>query len=175
MNDSRQLELATSPVATESLDAETAAMREGWLALGQAVDAANGAFDADAALVKLRDSLEMENRVTLGQPAGADKSLSYSGFLLAAALVVLAAFAIGILQRPQNGSIGALAERSDNDATNTIATAAGPWSDQLDADLNAAVLRIQEVSWQPTSLDASLIELDGRVVELSSDITGESL
>lgn len=174
MNDRQQLEPATSRQISDRLDDETATLREGWLGLGQSIDVAN-TFDEQAALAQLQRTFEAERRIPQAPARQHADGYPYSGFLLAAALLILAAFTIGIVQRPRHESIATATDMQAHGPGNSRAITAGPWSDELDADLDAAVLRIQEVSWQPTSLDASLIKLDGRMVELSSDISGGSL
>ena len=175
MSELEQLELATSRQIVDRLDEEAAVLREGWIALGQALDVANHPFDEQAALAQLQRTLENKQLVAKAQALQHSDSHPYAGFLLAAALVIVAAITIGIVQRPHDGTIATVTSGKAIEPDNSGAAAPSPWADDLDADLDAAALRIQEVSWQPTSLDASLIELDGRMVELSSDISGESL
>ena len=53
----KQLELATSNAPEQSLDADAAALREGWRVLSSALEKSSGQFDEAALVAKLQRNM----------------------------------------------------------------------------------------------------------------------
>jgi hypothetical protein len=169
-----QLRLATSRSlpADCPLDAETAAARDSFLALGSAVESGARKFDEAALINRLTSTC-----VSLPQPPARDWwwPLIISGALAAGMLLAVARIAIE-RQRPNPQiAIAAPGKAASAPAIAVITPAAVTWNDPLDDEIAHAATTIERF-WGPTrGVDSSLLDMNDRLEALSQELQGETL
>jgi type VI protein secretion system component VasK len=169
-NDRKLLELATSWSLAPGtlLDESAAELREGWLAMGRALDGQNANFSEADLFARLLN--EAEQRVEPNQPARVKQRDRLWPALLASAL------ALGLLVAVMNTSwVGnqpkiATAPNSDQPAVD-----AARWTDPLDDELDAAAQQVSTLVVQGTGVDASLSNLADHLESMSDELTNGSL
>ncbi len=180
--DQQQLEHATSRElpADVQLDDETRSLREGWLALGRAVERSNGEFDAGALAARLQAEL-----VTV-QPAESARKQANSSWwtvLLGTALALTMMVAAIRSLNNDSGQLPVTNNPIQQDETIAIAptdavvdeTALAAWSDPLDEELDKASEVVQSLVSQPLTIDDSLSGLSEQLQSLASELENGSL
>jgi hypothetical protein len=181
--DQKQLEQATSqsPSGGAPLDDESAALREGWLALGGAVDRANRDFREEDLLKSLLAAGVSDARFIQKHeaPYNAGSAKSYWPALLAGALALTALVAVSIAWWRVSGdrtTAGAPdpppAPLSGDDAW---AADVGVWSDPLDDELAETAQHVQSWVARTTGVDDSLLSVAEQLNSISDDLTNSSL
>ncbi|MBN2473048.1 MAG: hypothetical protein JXB62_00470 [Pirellulales bacterium] len=170
----RRLEQATAEAlpADAPLDAETASLREGWLALGQLLKAVEPALEKPLVLSPATREAR-PGRLAIRWAAA-----------LAASLLIVASLAFGLL-RPKQG--GAIAEKPAEPAAGAVQTTAPSptpmapekgqlaWDDPLDEELALAgqhVIRLQQ-DW--CALEDPFDPVYDGLEEVGQDIEGNTL
>jgi hypothetical protein len=171
----KELRLATarSLPAGEALDAETASLREAFLALGSAVESAAGPTDEAAIVARLRrSSIRPAPQPTTVRDAW---PLVLAGALAASALVAVGRIALesGPIETVAQVAAPGVLPLSNGSASNRAMTAA--WSDSLDTEIAYAAARIEQLSTRQQSFDSSLIDMNVRLEALSQELSSESL
>ena len=165
-----QLEKATASDDTldAALDAETTSLREGWLALGQLIEAARPPstrppelqYPTQAALLQQRKLLGLKSLATLAALAAS---------LVVAAIVTLSLVedqADAVKDRPEITQV----ERSSTDADDVLA-----WDCSLDTEIAAAgqeMLRIQADSYASYDTASALYY---RIQQMQQDLSDNTL
>ena len=165
-----QLEKATASGDTldAALDAETTSLREGWLALGQLIEAAQPPSARSAQLQYPTQAAPLQRRKLLGR-----KTLTTLA-VLAASLVVAAIVtrsfvedqADAVKDRPQITQV----ERSTTDTDGILA-----WDSSLDTEIAAAgqeMLRIQADSYASDDTSSALYY---RIQQMQQDLSNNTL
>lgn len=177
-----QLRLATSRALVEGakLDAETAALREGFIALGSALESATGRFDEMGLIERLTaSSHDVEDACELRSKSELVSrnwwTMVLSGALAAAALV--AVIRIAIESRENVATVGpsqpALSAPEQEDAT--LTSLAEAWNDPLDDEIALAAETIGQLASRHRDFDDSLSEINQRLEALSMELGSESL
>jgi hypothetical protein len=178
-----QLRLATSrslpPDA--ALDAQTAAARDSFIALGASLESAAGQLDEAALVAQLTTSSlasqGTEVAVVSRKPAQRDWwAILLSSALAAAALVAMARIASESRQRDQLIAGASVADETlpaQNDVP-IIALTAG-WTDPLDDEIALAAATIDQLVSRRADFDGSLREMNQQLEALSHELLGESL
>jgi len=167
-----------------ALDAETAALREGFLRFGGAVEAAGGSFD-EAALIARLTSTAPAGEI---RPAGSTKAATNLWPLLLSA--ALAASALVAIVR----TVSLWPAASDGIAVVTPSPAApeqlspvdlgpgavaGPsqlaWSDPLDEEIASAQAAVERLGGPTADLDGSLQSFGSRLEALAAELESGSL
>lgn len=179
-----QLQQATSrALPAAPLDAQTAALREGFLQFGRAVEAANADFDEAALVAKLTQSLTTENSPTVVAPH--KEQNSWWPALLTAALAASALVAIVRIVAVSPGPdtvVVAPAAPEPNAAQPTVPETnldelplLAAWSDPLDDEIASAQDEVEKLTGQATGLDGSLESFGSRLEALSAELESGSL
>jgi len=153
------------------LDAETASLRDGFLALGSAVEAAAGPPDEAALLARLKRPRASDARVT-ARPRKRDwLPLLLAGALAASALIAIARVAM------VSQSTDAIAELPAGQRQSTLPDhlVAAMWNDSLDEEILLAALSIDQLSGKNRGFDRSLLHMNERLEALSQELATESL
>jgi hypothetical protein len=180
--DRQQLEAATSRTlpADSPLDAETSALREGFLTLGRAVDAAGADFDEAELVARVRSTCASQPTLLAPSAAPRNWSLMLAGILAASALIALVRIvatwpAIGdaLVVKPPKGTPAQIAKLSSREAEGQGAGVT--WDDPLDEEIAAAESSLADLSGGPTGIDGALSDMNQTLEALSDDLSGGSL
>jgi hypothetical protein len=185
-----QLRLATSRTlpADVLLTEETAALREGFVALGKSLEVASGPID-EAGLVERLCKLATEEfsrggaearrvRTRVAESAQSDWSLLVGTALALATLIAI----VRISTEWQRADIGAVAvAKAPPDAA--VATSDVPepapleisWNDPLDAEIAQAEATMGRFSAGSRGVDESLFDMNQELFLLGQELLGESL
>jgi len=153
-----------------ALDAETAELREAWLALGALLPPAAEPIDEDPILARI-ESAHRDSCV----PPRRTRALARHGHWLVAAVALLIATGVVVTLRPAGtqptigGAPGPVATPSPDTAA--VAT----WDDPLDEELLAAQQRLAQLptGWRSPLTDAD--NLGQKINDLLSDLESETL
>jgi hypothetical protein len=187
----KQLELATSRLPVQDLDAETASLREGWRTLTAAIEKSGSPFD-EAAFVS-----RLQRELAVSPPAAETKRISGGwivivtllGGALAASLLLVVALASGKLgqqpiaqpttptKTPQNN----LAVTPNSNHSPSVETPArqginendgyvGTWDDSLDSQISVAAAQMQTFQKPALPLDASISTLNHQLQQMAEDM-----
>jgi hypothetical protein len=173
----QQLEAATSRLlpADTVLDAETSTLRDGFIALGKAVEAAD--YDEAALLARVQAACESDR--TPPQPRAistASWTLLLSGALAAAALIAMARIAVIWPDRHQVVVAPPSPELDEVDSATASFDAWLPaWDDPLDDEIAAAENSLADLSDRWTGIDGSLSNMNQSLESLSDDLSDGSL
>jgi hypothetical protein len=168
-----QLRLATSRSlpAGAPLDAETASLRDGFLALGSAVQAAAGPLNEAALIARLERPRASEAHV-VARPLHRDwLSLLLAGALAASALIAITR--VALVSHPADVVAEAPATPRQPQVANHFAT--GMWNDSLDDEIVLAALTIDQLRGNHRSFDHTLLNVNERLEALSEELARESL
>jgi len=169
-NDRMLLELATSRSLAPgtSLDESTAELREGWLAMGRALDGQSANISEADLFARLLN--EAERRVEPNPPAHVKQRDRLWPALLSSAL------ALGLLVAVMNsawvGNQSKIASLPNNEQSAVVAP---QWTDPLDDELDAAAQQVSMLVAQGTGVDASLSNLADHLESMSDELTNSSL
>lgn len=184
-----QLEAATSraPEAGGELDAETAALRNGFFALGRALDTAAAEYDEAAAIARLQALCAENASVTA---AGRTRrwtqlwEVVLGGALAASALIATvrivaswrAADAVVVTpSAPRDNQVAVLPETSGDDSAQDVWQQPDAWNDPLDEEIVAAEDSLADLSGRPPGIDGALSDMNQTLEALADDLAGESL
>jgi len=170
-----QLRLVTSRSlpAGSALDAETSAARDGFLALGSAVESAARHFDEAALLSQLTSSREQTcSRSLINQYAW---PLIATGAIAAGMLLAIARIAMEHRQANEPIVIVRPPVTSAPVGTAVGAPSALTWNDPLDDEITLAAATIDRFSPTSRSFDNSLLDMNDQLQALSRELSGESL
>ncbi len=188
-DDRKQLELATSSIPEQTLEPETAALREGWRVLSAALEKHNGHFDEAALLGKLQ-------REIAAAPPLAETSRRSEGWIavaallggaLAASLLLMVAYTGGWFDqqpiakptkavtphnnlaatprmKPAPGAETPFHETTENDGSNWT------WDDSLDSQISLAAAQMQTFQNPALPLDASISTLTYQLQQMAQDL-----
>lgn len=170
-----QLRRATSraPIADAALDAETAAMRDSFLSLGSAIEAAAADFDEGALIAKLHSSMAVESTSVVPRATRSDSRPKWWLVLLAGALAASVLIAIGRIGVVEPEPMVVLTVPSGNGAAEFAA--ASTWHDPLDEQIASAQTEVQQLAVGSHGLDGSLSEMNDKLEAMSRELLGESL
>lgn len=205
MNDDQELDQAQLEAATSrslpagvTLDAETSALRDGFIAWGRTVESTAADYDEALLLARLQASCADE-----GRPAVAAQSRRASDIWVVIAGGVLAASALIAVVRiasswPAGDSV--VVTRQAPHETNVATAPAVPrqhakqpivaddpgthalafdsiatWADPLDDEIAAAQTSLSGLSGDRPGIDGALSNIKGTLEALSDDLTNESL
>ena len=191
-----QLWLATSRrlPADTALDAETAAWREGFIALGSALETAvdetdlldrlrvsvRAASDRAAEFTDEHGCLRMRQELVVPSSAksAAPWALLFSAALAAATLIAIVRIgtewqrgnnaAVAVVQTPGNAAV------AQNDVQQPVPLPVG-WNDPLDDELALAAATMGQFSAGRRGVDESLLDMNQELFLLSQELLGESL
>jgi hypothetical protein len=184
--DQNELQQATSRTlpAGAALSADGAAERDGFLALGAALESAAGQLDEAALIAQLKKSaLVFESgAVTIRAPRRSESSwqAALSIALAAAALVALARIAIQSpdVLRPKN-ALTAQHETAPGGEPNVAAehmpASRSAWLDPLDDEIALARAEFQLLSDGQRGVDGSLLRMNEQLEALSHELFQGSL
>ncbi len=189
--DRQQLEAATSRTLPTSaaLDSETSALRDGFIAVGKAVESAAADYDEAAFLARVQAACLQED--TLVAPATRTTptwALLLSGVLAASALIAVvrivvtwpSAAAVVVAPSVPTPNSDPQPEPSRaivNDQTTEpgASYSALAWDDPLDQEIAAAQSSLADLSGPLTGIDGHLSNMNQSLEALSDDLSGESL
>lgn len=191
MNDEiRRLEQATGKMPAGDLDADAAALREGWRALAATLEKVNGDFDETAFAAKLRSVLLPEPAAT--QRPESRTNSTYAGWIVVGSLVggtlaaslllalALASSRLGVQRQVVQSSAGANSgtgqesitlPRETNDNFGSISS----WDDPLDSQISIAAAQMEHLQRPALQLDASISDLDWQLKRMAQDLDEEAL
>ena len=184
--DREQLEVATSrSLRTNALDAETSALRDGFMALGRAVETAAADYDEAALIARVQSACRRDAAAELPTRNAARLwPLFLSGALAAAALVAVARIAVTwpagaavVVTQPAPTAAG------DSNADPAIeplipteeSAIAGSWHDPLDEEIAAAQSSLTRLGASPGGIDGTLSNMNQTLEAMSDELVGESL
>lgn len=192
MNDElKQLEQATSSLPVQNLDAETAALREGWRALSASLDKYNGQFDEAALLSKLQREIFVPPQAseTNGKSGGWIVVAALLGGALAASLLLMVALAGGWFGQqpiakptqtvpPQQNRLAAspnlrpapAVESPSRHGINEHDGSTSTWDDPLDSQISVAALKMQTMQQPASRLDATISTLNYQLKQMAQDL-----
>jgi len=188
--DQKQLEQATTrslPLGTPfddstALDDNTAALRDGWLSLGSAVDRANADFSESELLTQVLAVQDVNPRVEPARPATMPQPVeAWRGWpaILAGALALTMLLAVArTLWEASREPIAANSPVTPESLPSSDAYTAGDesgWSDPLDEELDEAAEEVRSLVAQTSGVDASLSSLSEQLESMSDDLTNNSL
>jgi len=170
----KQLELATSRGDAANLDAETAALREGWRVLAGALEKSSGPFDEAALVAKLQRELAAPS------PAANTKApvrgwivVALLGGALAASLFVMVAISGGWFKQP---IVNPKEPPKQIDLVKSPETKGAPvaetpaWDDALDTQISVAASQMQSLQKPALPLDASISTLNYHLQQMAQDM-----
>jgi hypothetical protein len=178
-----QLEAATSRSlrTNAALDAETSALRDGFMALGRAVEAAATDYDEAALIARVQSACRHEAAIELpNRNASRLWPLVLSGALAAAALVAAVRIAVTwpadtsvVVTQPAPAAAG---DSHVDPLTPTDDSAvAGSWHDPLDEEIAAAQSSLARLGASPGGIDGTLSNMNQTLEAMSDELIGESL
>jgi hypothetical protein len=170
-----QLRRVTSraPIVDTALDAKTAAMRETFLSLGSAIEAAAADFDEEALIANLRGTMATDSTAVVQSAARNDSRQSWWLVLLAGALAASVLIAIGRIGVVEREPMVALTVPPANGAAEFAV--ASTWHDPLDEQIASAQTEVQQLAVGNRGLDGSLSEMNDKLEAMSQELLGESL
>jgi hypothetical protein len=183
-----QLEAATSRAAgVAAQDAETAALRGGFVALGQALETAAADYDEAALIARLQASCAGDLQVAVPQPA--DRSAKLWQLVLTGALAASALFAIVRITiswsagnvvavapaAPSGPDIAVQQETPVVDIEPDALAQSDAWDDPLDEEIVAAQDSLAELVGSPQTIDGALSNMNQTLEALADDLDGGSL
>ena len=194
----KQLELATSRASAQNLDAETAALREGWNVLTAALEKSSGPIDEAAVVARLQ-------REVAASPPAAETKRAGGGWMviaalvggaLAASLLFVAVLASGQLgkqpvAKPKTPEVAPqqnnLAVTPKTELSPTVEAPAHPginendghvwnWDDSLDTQISVAAAQMQTMqNNQALPLDDSISTLNYQLKQMAEDLDAGAL
>jgi hypothetical protein len=174
-----QLRLATtrSLPADCSLDAQTAAARETFLAFGCTVESAASAFDEASLIRRLTAvcSAESQPSTISKRPKRTWSPLIASGAIAAGMLLAIAQIAMERRSAEPIGGAGHVAKHSPPEGSPQIAAGSPRWDDPLDDEIALAAVTIEQFSGANHRFDSSLLDMNDRLEALSRELSGETL
>jgi hypothetical protein len=180
--DQQQLEQATSRelLADLTLDEETRSLREGWLALGRALEQSRSDFDADSLATQLQAEL---TAVQPAETARKQVTPSWWPLLLGMALALTMLVAAIRSLNDDSGQLPVANHPTTSDEPSAIApadaavadAAVAAWSDPLDDELDEASELMQSLAARPPTIDDSLSGLSEQLQSLASEFENGSL
>jgi len=194
-----QLRLATSRSLPggAKLDAETASLRDGFLSLGSALEAAGGDFDEAALIAKLTaartpgtdaTALVAHGELQPVEPASrVPSAVQLTVLLVSAALAASAVFAFLRMTANQPAAVeiakapGKAVDRSLAPVVEKVNEAGpsyevvGAWSDPLDDEIAVAQAEMNWLGSRRYGVDGSLSQVGQQLEALSLELVGESL
>lgn len=177
----KQLELATSHAPDQSLDAETAELREGWRVLAKALEKSSGRFDEGALVAKLQREMAASPRraETNGQSRGWIWVAALLGGALAASLLLMVALAGGFFGRqpiarpktstPQQKNLAAAPRNIPAPVVENGGSTLS-WDDPLDSQISVAAAQMQTMQKPALPLDASISTLNYQLQQMAQDL-----
>jgi hypothetical protein len=188
--DRDELERATSRSLADGAprDSRSAALRDGWLALGRAVESGNAGFREDVLLERLsaRCASQPSPQPALVEPAAKSTSLPLWPLLLGAALAL--AMMVAVVRTLNLGSTGGtvvppplvVQEHPSVPAPIAPESAEAPaaiaaWTDPLDDEIEQALTQLRSAASRSGGVDDSLTALQTQLQQLSADLAGGSL
>jgi hypothetical protein len=182
-----QLRLATvrSLPSGAALDSETAAMRDDFLALGSALDAAAGTLNESALIAQLQESCKAPDHAAVLTPPQSNTTWQavFSIALAAAALVAIVRIAAPLAVEVPTGK--AVVARQETPQPSAIVRAPGDveiaapsrssWFDPLDDEIALAQAEFQWLSTDSRGVDGSLSSMNERLEALSQELFQGSL
>jgi hypothetical protein len=181
------LRLATSRLlpADEALDGETAAMRDSFLALGGALDAAAGSLDEATLIAQLQAKLQPPDQAAPLPPVRTKTKLqaAFSIALALAALVAIVRIAAPpvatsppgqvVVEQPPASQPSAIVRVPGN--IEAAPPPRGWWFDPLDDEIALAQAEFQRLNADSRSVDGSLSNMNERLEALSQELFQGSL
>jgi hypothetical protein len=191
-NNEEQLRLATSRVlpAEAKLDVETASLREGFLAIGSAVEAAAGDFDETAFVERLRSNRRNHPETRVKEVAKTKAPYRFIDVMVGVVLAASVLIAVGrlVVVSPQADKPGqvvvaplAPAELDSSPDDSALpeaapsAAVAKAWIDPLDEEIALAQAEMQWLTSRGYGLDGSLSQVGWQLEALSQELGGGSL
>ena len=181
-NDERkQLELATSNSPEQSLDAETAELREGWRVLAKTLQQNSGQFDEGALISKLQREMAASplQAKTKGQSRGWMVVAALLGGALAASLLLMVALAGSFFGRqpiakpktgaPQQKDLAAAPKINPMPVVENGSSTLS-WDDPLDSQISVAAAQMQTMQKPALPLDASISTLNYQLQQMAQDL-----
>jgi len=190
-NELKQLELATSRLPEQELDAETASLREGWCTLASALEKSGGPFEEGALIAKLQREMAASSPAIETKRAGGGWIVvaTLLGGALAASLLLVVALASGTFSKqpiaqpttptitPQNN----LAVTPNSNHSPSVETPlhqginendghASSWDDSLDSQIFVAAAQMQTFQKPALPLDASISTLNYQLQQMAEDM-----
>jgi hypothetical protein len=179
--DLKQLEMATSTLPEQNLDAEAAALREGWRVLTGSLDNHNVPFDEAALLSKLQREISVAPGVseTKGTSGGWIVVTALVGGALAASLLLMVAVGGGWFG-PQSIAepTPAISPQMDLAAASNIKAekeSISSWDDPLDSQITVAAAQMQTLQKPALPLDASISTLNFQLQRMAQDMEDGAL
>jgi hypothetical protein len=176
-----QLQLATarSLPSKTTLDSETLAARETFLALGAAANAAAGDFDEAKLIARLHQSclndVTSSEKAIVHRPAMLQRwPLLLGGVLAASILVALTWFAV-TSQSNSSGQIASNPSTPLRTSKQLPMLKAVAWTDPLDDEIALAEATLDQLSARNRGFDGSLLQINERLEALSQELSVESL
>jgi hypothetical protein len=177
-----QLRLATtrSLPAGAALDAETAASRDDFLAVGSALESAAGQFEEAALVGRLQKSCLELQRASGSRSKPRLAGHDWWAIACGAALAASALFAIARIafESRQRDAIVATAIPGGLGPTRggvPHMMPASAWNDPLDDEIALAAATIDQFASRNRGFDDSLFEMNERLEAMSQELLGESL
>lgn len=188
MNDETQLTREQLDAATSRslppgapLDSETSSLRDGFMALGRAVESAAADYDEAALIARVQSACRRESATELpARNAARLRPLLLSGALAAAALVAAARIVVTwpadtavVVTHPaptaaDDSKVDPLTPTDDS-------AVAGSWHDPLDEEIAAAESSLTRLGSSSGGIDGALSNMNQTLEAMSDDLFGESL
>jgi hypothetical protein len=179
----QQLDVATSRSMPPDarLDAETSALRDGFMALGREAEAAGADYDEQALIARVRSACASQPTPPARAMTPRGWSLLLGGILAACALVAAvriaaiwpaAGDAVVVVepQAPRDTQIAQGGSPQAEDESSGLA-----WDDPLDDEIAAAESSLANLSGGLTGIDGALSDMDQTLEALADDVSGGSL
>jgi hypothetical protein len=185
-----QLRLATSRALppTAKLDADTASLREGFLALGAGLESAGSDFDEAALIERVRSQCADFNKPQVKEIAAAKTPNRFMEVVLGVVLAASVLLVVGRLvvvspQADRPGEVvvapGAPVQSEPEDFiepnAEPSASVAKAWIDPLDEEIATAQAEMRWLNSRGNGLDGSLSQVGWQLEALSAELGGESL
>lgn len=176
----KQLELATSTSPEQNLDAETAALREGWRVLAGSLDKHSLPFYEAALLSKLQREISVSSGrcETKGQSGGWMVVAALVGGALAASLLLMVAIGGGWFGKQSIAEpASAISPKVDLAASNMQAEKEliSSWDDPIDSQITVAAAQMQTLQKPALPLDASISTLNYQLQRMAQDLEDGAL
>jgi hypothetical protein len=168
-----QLAQATSRAlpADAALDSQTALLRDGFLQLGQSIEAANSDFDEAAFLSKLTAA----NETTLRPKTRNWWPLVLTAALAASALVAIVRITLAPADRNNIAIAPEQPSMYEDPPGAADSSAQLAWSDPLDEEIASAQDAVGQLSGRQADLDGSLLNFGSRLEALAAELESGSL